>query len=99
MRNVSLLLVAFGFAGCHERPPHRPATIHDQRQAVLDGIADKCGLTRSTFKLVGNDELHVQPSPDAQYERVDCALTELKKANMPVKMGFVGNEYVAENAQ
>jgi hypothetical protein len=73
--------------------------VHDQRQAALDQIADKCGLARSTFKLVGDDELHVKPDPNERYERVDCALSELRRARLPVKMGFVGNEYYVGNEQ
>jgi hypothetical protein len=99
MRLLSLFAVAFGFVGCDERQPKPPVTLHEQRQEVLDRIADTCGLARSTFKLNGDDDLHIQPDPDAKYERVDCALTELKKANMPVKGGFIRNEYVAENRQ
>jgi len=96
---LSLLAVAFGFVGCSERQPKPPVTLHEQRQQILDRIADTCGLARSTFKLNGDDDLHIQPDPNAKYESVDCALTALKKANMPVKMGFVGNEYIAENRQ
>jgi hypothetical protein len=73
--------------------------MHDQRVAVLDRIADKCGLARSTFKLVGENELHIQPSPDAEYKSLDCALGELRKAKLPVKMGFVGNEYYSNEVQ
>jgi hypothetical protein len=49
--------------------------------------------------LVGDSELHVQPSPDADYESVDCVLQELREAKLPVNVGFVGNEYYNENAQ
>ena len=59
---------------------------------MLDRIADKCGLPRSTFNLVGTEELHVAPPADAKYESVDCALAELKKSDIPFAMGFVGNE-------
>jgi hypothetical protein len=58
----------------------------------LNAITSKCGLPSSALKLVGTKELHVQPPPDADYEKVECLLTELKKANLPVNIGFVGNE-------
>jgi hypothetical protein len=73
--------------------------VHDRRQAALDRIADKCGVARSTFKLVGDDELHIKPDPTEKYERVDCALSGLRVARLPVKMGFVGNEYYVANGQ
>ena len=44
------------------------------------------------LKLEGTDRLLIQPLPTEKYEHVDCALSELKKANLPLKMGFVGNE-------
>lgn len=36
-------------------------------------------------------ELHLQPEPEARYERVDEVLAVTKRANVE-KMGFVGNE-------
>jgi hypothetical protein len=75
--------------------------VKNERQAILNGIADKCGLARSTFKIIGDGNLRVQPSPDAHYESVDCALTELRKNKLvsDLPTGFVGNEYVPENRQ
>jgi len=74
-------------------------TIRGERLQILNGIADRCHLPRSTFKLVGDEDLHVQPNADAKYEDVDCALTELQKAHLPVKLGFVGNEYYSNEVQ
>ena len=67
-------------------------SVHDQRQAVLDKIADKCGLPRSVFTLTGDDELTLQPESTSAYSSVDCALSEIKKSKLPLKLGFVGNE-------
>jgi hypothetical protein len=75
------------------------ASLLKQRQAKLDQIADLCRLSRSTFKLVGPEELQLEPSPDAKYESLDCALAEIRKTNIPFKMGFVGNEYYPGNEQ
>ncbi|HEX4738346.1 MAG TPA: hypothetical protein VH331_12380 [Allosphingosinicella sp.] len=58
----------------------------------LHAITSKCGLPNSALKLVGTKELHVQPPPDASYGKVECLLGELKKANLPLNIGFVGNE-------
>ena len=40
-------------------------------------------------------ELHLQPDPQARYERVDQVLAITKNANVE-KMGFVGNEQYRE---
>jgi hypothetical protein len=87
------LIVAL-LAGCGKPAP---VSIHDQRQASVNAIADACGLPRSALRLVGDDELHMQPPVDAKYESVDCALTQLKKIPA-LKLGFVGNEYYPDDA-
>jgi hypothetical protein len=87
---VTVAMIFMASAGCSK--PAAPVSIHDQRQAEVDKVADACGLPRSALRLVGDDQLHMQPLPDTKYERVDCALVKLKK--MPdLKLGFVGNEY------
>jgi hypothetical protein len=58
---------------------------------VLNGIADKCGLPRSSLRLVGEEEVRIRPPSGVKYAAVDCALSELKSAGFPLKMGFVGN--------
>jgi|tagenome__1003787_1003787.scaffolds.fasta_scaffold20930879_2 hypothetical protein len=99
MRLTALFPLAACCGGCDQHSQRTPVSIHEQREEVLNKIADKCGLARSTFKLVGNDELHILPDLKAPYERLDCALSELRKANLPVKMGFIGNEYYVGNEQ
>ena len=86
MRQATLLAVCFIATGCA-----KPSVPLEHRK-ILDAIAIKCHLPTTTFKLVGEDELHFQPSPDAKYEDVSCALAELKKSPFPMKLGFVGNE-------
>jgi hypothetical protein len=61
-------------------------------RSQLDTIARECRLPPSVFELRSPDDLHFRPAPDARYEDVDCALTALKKARLPLKVGFVGNE-------
>ena len=95
----SVLVAALCSCGQVEHHSKAQVSVHDQRQAALDRIADKCRLSRSTFTLVGNNELHFKPSSDARYESVDCGLKELRKANLPVNLGFVGNEYYDRNEQ
>ncbi len=44
-----------------------------------------------TTTMSPTPELHLQPNPNARYERVDEVLAVTKRANI-VSMGFVGNE-------
>ena len=44
-----------------------------------------------TKRLLRTPELHLQPHPDARYERVDEVLAVTKRVGVE-KMGFVGNE-------
>jgi hypothetical protein len=83
---------------CTAQEP-KQASVHDQRQAALYQIADRCGLPRSSVPLTGEAELHFTPPPDAKYESVDCALSAMRKSNLLLKMGFVGTEYYSNEAQ
>ena len=85
-------LVALAATACSIHSPERVG----QRRAQLDAIADTCGLPRSFFKLRSLDDLRFRPSLDTEYEAVDCALEQLRKADFPMQMGFVGSEAPAE---
>jgi hypothetical protein len=69
-----------------------PRDVRAQRIAELNKIARNCGLPPSIMSLEGTDELHIKPAPNESYAKVDCLFADLKKANLPLKMGFVGNE-------
>jgi hypothetical protein len=84
-------------AGCARNQP--AGNLRETRLATLKAITQRCGLPETSLRLVGTDDLHVRPPVDAKYESVDCALAELKKANMPLKMGFVGNEAFVNESQ
>ena len=86
MKSAILLVVCFAAAGCTKPSPAA------EHRKILDAIAIKCHLPATSFKLEGVDDLHFQPAPDAKFENVTCALTELKKSPFPMKLGFVGNE-------
>ena len=74
-------------------------TVHEFRRAELDKIADQCGLPRTTFHLVGDDELQLKPDPNAPYPSVDCAIRRINESDIPFKLGFVGNEaYIGNGA-
>jgi hypothetical protein len=69
-----------------------------EKRALLDTVADNCGVTHESFRMQG-DSLVVQPHPDADYENVDCALGALKRIRGLPELGFVGNEYPIGNEQ
>jgi hypothetical protein len=58
-------------------------------------IERECGVRKGTITING-DRLRLRLSPDEAYDRVDCALERLRKADLG-KLGFVGNE-VDQNA-
>ena len=99
MRLVLPLAVAAATCSACSVAPAKKMTLHDQRQNVLDRIADKCGLPRSFFSLVGDDELTPKPDPNVEYLRVDCALQGIKNSRIPFRLGFIGNEAYVGNAQ
>lgn len=53
-------------------------------------IESECGLKKGTITVVG-DDIRFRPSQDEAYEKVDCALSRLSKADLG-RIGFVGNE-------
>ena len=86
MRRALLLTPLLACTSCY------PATVSPkERQAVIDRIADECGLPRATFELLG-DELHIKPDPNEAYPKIDCALQRIEDSKIPFKLGFVGNE-------
>lgn len=96
MSRLALLFLASLFAAavaaCARSVPSIPNAVRAERMAQLEKIAADCRLPATTLKLVGTEDLRVQPPPDAEYEQVDCVLKALKKTDFPQKMGFVGNE-------
>ncbi|HEX4694127.1 MAG TPA: biopolymer transporter ExbD [Sphingomonas sp.] len=50
----------------------------------------------ATKSLDPEPELHFQPSPDARYEKVDDVLAVIKRSGI-TKLGFIGNEYYAND--
>ena len=85
------MAISAACAACSPAPVKK-LTLHDQRQQVLDQIADRCGVLRATFHLVGDEELTMRPDPNEDYEDLDCALKAVTESKIPFKLGFVGNE-------
>jgi hypothetical protein len=65
-----------------------------QRQAALSEITRKCGLPADRLLLLEDGEVRLKPGLNDSYEALDCALTGLN-ALRGISLGFVGNEYLA----
>lgn len=89
-RALALVLVST-VAACGQTGAEAGPNLRAERIAQLEKIAATCGLP-GTLKLAGTGDVRFRPSPNAEYERVDCVLNALKKTDIPMKMGFVGNE-------
>jgi len=74
------------------RDPTPSASIRTERLAAVHRIAAACRLPDSALELIGTEELQFRPPPDASYQSLDCVFRQLKRADLPLKMGFVGNE-------
>ena len=99
MRLPLLALVLVLLASCTNTPKSEPKAWSEmsnpERQTTLEASADKCGLPRSFFTMMG-DEVHIRPNSDEDYKKVDCGLAEAKRLNV-TKMGFVGNEAYSDD--
>ena len=54
-------------------------------------IAKHCNTPVEWLTVSGDDEIRLQPTPEADFNKVDCVLAQLKKYD-GIKLGFVGNE-------
>jgi hypothetical protein len=85
---AALMLVPAACAG-DARPPE---LVRAERLRDVAAITARCGVPNDTLKLVGRDELHIQPRQDAEFERIGCLLEEVQKLPYRLHLGFVGNE-------
>jgi hypothetical protein len=99
---TALMAGSFALAACGRPQGQIPADWTGKRsaeqRAILDRLADNCGLPHDFFRLEGG-HLTIQPHPNEKYERIDCALGALKGIRGMPKLGFVGNEYYVGNEQ
>ena len=58
---------------------------HDQ----LREITAICELPEAALTFRDTGELLFRPAPDTTYAKVECAIRELRKADIPMKIGFV----------
>lgn len=54
-------------------------------------VAKRCGTPVDWVKVSGKDSVQVQPSPDADFSKLECVLRELRPKGGP-EISFVGNE-------
>lgn len=71
------------------------------RKAEVNRITKVCGLPNKTISVSRDGSIHIRPKQNESYQRVDCALAELRKSNVigNVPQAFVGNERYDENMQ
>jgi hypothetical protein len=68
-----------------EPPPPKPGAAEVRR------IERECRLKKGTLTVDG-EHVRLRPSPNEDYQHVDCALAHLKKVGLGDRLGFVGNE-------
>jgi hypothetical protein len=64
-------------------------SVKDQRQTVLNGIADRCGLPRTAWKLLDQDHVTLEKPAYESDTRGSCLINELFKSKLPVRLGFI----------
>ncbi|MFV0625140.1 hypothetical protein ACBY01_14170 [Sphingomonas sp. ac-8] len=65
-------------------------------QKLLDRLTDACRAPNRWLVHGGGEEVRFRPDPDAEYDKVDCVLQQLKESRLPMNLGFVGNEAYSE---
>ncbi len=71
--------------------------ITDPDQAQLDAMSAECRTPKTWLKHVGGNEVRFKPARNAEYEKVDCLLAQLRKSSVPMNFGFIGNEALPES--
>ncbi len=59
-------------------------------------MTDVCRAPRGWLRHKGGNEVRFLPDPDAEYDKVDCVLKQLRESRIPMNLGFVGNEALPE---
>lgn len=82
-----------------QQGPAASATTQATYRAALDKIADTCGVPRSSWTLIGKNEVSLSFPPGEPYAKADCLLREFQSLRLPLKLGFIGNEVYEKNEQ
>lgn len=80
---------AFFAGACTANAPADPRA---ETLARLAKMTELCGLPAETLRLTGDGLVAIAPSPDTEYAKVDCLITEIKKTDLKQRYGFIGNE-------
>ncbi len=88
-----LIIMPLSVCGC--------ATQANTDVAEISRIEAKCGVQKGTLRLDEKVGFKFDPDPNEKYEKVDCALTEIRTSSLSrhMKYGFVGNEGPAKEEQ
>jgi hypothetical protein len=79
-------------------PALNASAVSEITQASLDRMSDRCRAPRDWLKHLDGNRVRFQPSLTAKFDKVDCVLGQLKKSDLPMNLGFVGNE-AASNSE
>jgi hypothetical protein len=81
-----LVIAALSLYGCAD------STSRDALEIVR--IETKCGVKKGTLRLDDKVGFSFDPDLNEEYEKVDCALAEIRTSSLyrHMKYGFVGNE-------
>ena len=94
MRSKTLILWVV-VASCGTAAASAP-TVFQQRETVLNRIADRCLASRSAWQLIDANHLTLRGNVHPGDKSTNCLINELFKSKLPVKFGFVGREYYPE---
>ncbi|UUL83326.1 hypothetical protein [Sphingomonas qomolangmaensis] len=67
-----------------------------ERRATVLAITQRCELPPAAIELLSGGEVVIQPPQDARYEAVACMMEQIGTQIGFSKVGFLGNEQVAE---
>ena len=93
MNKRAIIIAAISLCSC--------ATGADNDTAEINRIEKKCGVAKGTLRLDKKVGFTFNPDPNEKYEKVNCALAELRSSSLwrHMKYGFVGNESPAKEGQ
>ena len=90
MKRWAMAVALIIASGCNAAPPAGQASPDEAEARRLERL---CQLPEGTVRLIGDDQMTLQPPRDAQYQNVDCLLRELRNSKLRSRdLGFVGNE-------
>jgi hypothetical protein len=65
-------------------------------QPILDRMSDACHAPRMWLRHRGHAQVQFQPSPEAEFETIECVLRMVNESRVPMELGFVGNGQASE---